>query len=125
MAAGLETLRRLDAPGTYERLTALSTRLAEGFRDAAVEAGVELYTNAVGGMFGFFFHPGPVRNFAEARKAEGERFRRFFSAMLEQGVYLPPSPYEACFVSLAHRPADIERTLEAAREAMRRVARTR
>ena len=68
MAAGLETLRRLDAPGGYERLGALATRLAEGFRDAAVEAGVELSTAAVGGMFGFFFHPGPVRNFAEAKQ---------------------------------------------------------
>jgi glutamate-1-semialdehyde 2,1-aminomutase len=125
MAAGLETLRRLDAPGSYERLSALAGRLAKGFRDAAAEAGVELHTAAVGGMFGFFFHSGPVRNFAEARKADAERFRRFFAAMLEQGVYLPPSPYEACFVSLAHRPADIEATLDAAREAMRRVARTR
>ena len=68
---------------------------------------------------------GPVRNFAEARKADAERFKLFFRAMLEQGVYLPPSPYEACFVSLAHRPADVEATLEAARSAMRRVARTR
>jgi len=125
MAAGLETLRRLDAPGTYERLTALSERLAQGFREAAVEAGVELQATAVGGMFGFFFHPGPVRNFAEARKADAERFRRFFVAMLEHGVYLPPSPFEACFVSLAHRPADVEATIDAAREAMRRVARTR
>jgi glutamate-1-semialdehyde 2,1-aminomutase len=125
MAAGLETLRRLDSPGTYERLSAVSARLAAGFRDAAAEAGVELHTASVGGMFGFFFHPGPVRNFAEARKSDSERFRRFFAAMLEEGVYLPPSPYEACFVSLAHRPADVEKTLEAARAAMRRVARTR
>ena len=125
MAAGLETLRRLDAPGTYERLGDLATRLADGFRDAAVEAGVELSTAAVGGMFGFFFHPGPVRNFADARKADAERFRGFFRAMLEQGVYLPPSPYEACFVSLAHRPADVEATLEAARIAMRRVGKLR
>jgi glutamate-1-semialdehyde 2,1-aminomutase len=125
MAAGLETLRRLDSPGTYERLSAMSARLAAGFRDAAAEAGVELHTASVGGMFGFFFHPGPVRNFAEARKSDSERFRRFFAAMLEEGVYLPPSPYEACFVSLAHRPADVETTLEAARAAMRRVARTR
>jgi glutamate-1-semialdehyde 2,1-aminomutase len=125
MAAGLETLRRLDAPGTYERLSAVSARLAEGFRDAASEAGIELCVASVGGMFGFFFHPGPVRNFADARKSDAERFRRFFAAMLEEGVYLPPSPYEACFVSLAHRPADVEKTLEAARAAMRRVARTR
>jgi glutamate-1-semialdehyde 2,1-aminomutase len=125
MAAGLETLRRLDSPRCYERLTAQAARLAEGFREAAQGAGIELHTTAVGGMFGFFFHPGPVRNFAEAKKSDAERFRRFFASMLERGVYLPPSPYEACFVSLAHRPADVEATIDAAREAMRRVARTR
>jgi glutamate-1-semialdehyde 2,1-aminomutase len=119
MAAGLETLRRLDTAGSYERLSALSTRLADGLRDAAVAAGVELHSAAVGGMFGFFFHPGPVRSFAEAKKADAERFRRFFAAMLERGIYLPPSPFEACFVSLAHRPADVEATVAAARQAMR------
>ena len=125
MAAGLETLRRLDAPGIYERLSAVSAQLAAGLREAAEFEGVELHTASVGGMFGFFFHPGPVRNFAEARKADAERFRLFFAAMLESGVYLPPSPFEACFVSLAHRPADVEKTLVAARAALRRVARAR
>jgi len=125
MAAGLETLRRLNTAGSYERLTSLATRLADGFRDAAAAAGVELHSAAVGGMFGFFFHPGPVRNFAEAKKADAERFRRFFAAMLERGVYLPPSPFEACFVSLAHRPADVEATLSAARESMRVAASAR
>jgi glutamate-1-semialdehyde 2,1-aminomutase len=81
---------------------------------------VELTVAAVGGMFGFFFHPGPVRNFAEARKADAERFRRFFHAMLDAGIYLPPSAYEACFVSLAHRPVDVAATLAAAERAFRR-----
>jgi glutamate-1-semialdehyde 2,1-aminomutase len=125
MAAGLETLRRLNTAGSYERLTSLAARLADGLRDAAAGAGVELHSAAVGGMFGFFFHPGPVRNFAEAKKADAERFRRFFAAMLERGVYLPPSPFEACFVSLAHRPADVEATLSAARESMRIAASAR
>ena len=119
MAAGLETLRRLNTAGSYERLASLATRLADGLREAAAAEGVELHSAAVGGMFGFFFHPGPVRNFAEAKKADAERFRRFFAAMLERGVYLPPSPFEACFVSLAHRPADVAATLNAARESMR------
>jgi glutamate-1-semialdehyde 2,1-aminomutase len=125
MAAGCETLRRLERPGTYERLAATSDRLARGFAEAADAAGIELHTAAIGGLFGFFFHPGPVRSFADARKADAERFRRFFAAMLERGIYLAPSPFEAAFVSLAHAPADIEETLEAARFAFKRVARVR
>jgi len=125
MAAGLETLRRLNTGGSYERLSQRASDLAEGLREAAADAGVELHSQSVGGMFGFFFHPGPVRNFAEAKKADAASFRRFFGAMLERGIYLPPSPFEACFVSLAHRPADVEATLTAAREAMRVVARSR
>jgi glutamate-1-semialdehyde 2,1-aminomutase len=66
-----------------------------------------------------------VRDFGDARKANAERFRRFFHAMLEQGIYLPPSPFEACFVSTAHRPADLSATLAAARVAMRRASRVR
>ena len=74
-------------------------------------------------MFGFFLHPGPVRSFADAQKADAEAFRIFFAAMLDQGIQLAPSPYEAGFVSLAHRKADVEQTLAAARKALRRVAR--
>ncbi len=123
MAAGLATLERLRRPGTYATLERTARTVVEGFAKAAEEAGVPLATAAVGGMFGFFFHPGPVNDFAAARASHVERFRRFFSCMLGQGVYLAPSPFEAGFVSLAHRPADVEATLEAARLAMRRVAR--
>jgi glutamate-1-semialdehyde 2,1-aminomutase len=76
-------------------------------------------------MFGFFFNPGPVRCFAEAQQSDAAAFRRFFAAMLEEGVYLAPSPYEAGFVSLAHRSQDIVSTLESARRALIRVARAR
>ena len=76
-------------------------------------------------MFGFYFHPGPVRNFQEAKKADAARFRAFFAGMLQAGIYLAPSPYEAGFVSLAHRKADIEQTLDAARNAMLRAAQIR
>jgi glutamate-1-semialdehyde 2,1-aminomutase len=76
-------------------------------------------------MFGFFFHPGPVRNFEDAKKAHAERFRRFFAAMLEAGIYLAPSPFEAGFVSLVHRRREIAQTLEAAARAMPKVARVR
>jgi glutamate-1-semialdehyde 2,1-aminomutase len=123
MAAGLATLARLRARGTYEALERKSRALADGFARLAAEAGVELASAAIGGMFGFFFHPGPVRSFDEARKSHAGRFRRFFAAMLEGGVYLAPSPYEAGFVSLAHGPRELDRTLEAARRAFRLAAR--
>ncbi|RIL07615.1 MAG: glutamate-1-semialdehyde-2,1-aminomutase [Proteobacteria bacterium] len=123
MAAGLETLRRLRAPGVYAELEARARTLVDGFTGAAERAGVELTTAAVGGMFGFFFHPGPVRNFDDAKKANGERFRAFFHAMLDAGVYLAPSAFEAGFVSLAHRPADVAATLAAAEKAFRKAAR--
>ena len=80
---------------------------------------------SIGGMFGFFFHPGPVESYEDAKKAHDARFRRFFGSMLTQGVYLAPSRFEAGFVSLAHRPSDIAQTLEAARVAMKRAAKVR
>jgi glutamate-1-semialdehyde 2,1-aminomutase len=125
MAAGCETLRRLARPGSYERLSVLAERLAQGLREAGREAGVDLLTAHAGGMLGFFFHPGPVRNFDDAQKSDAEAFKLFFAGMLERGVYLAPSPYEAAFVSLAHRPKDIDLTLEAARGALRKVVRSR
>ena len=125
MAAGLETLERLANPGVYERLGKTSRSLAAGLAEIASRRGIELTTAAVGGMFGFFFHPGPVRSFEEAKKSQLSRFRRFFGAMLERGVYLAPSAFEAGFVCLAHRPADIAETLEAADGAMKLVARMR
>jgi glutamate-1-semialdehyde 2,1-aminomutase len=125
MAAGLATLRRLARPGTYAALEAKSRRLAEGLQEIADSAGVPFTSAAVGGILGFFFHPGPVRNFAEAKRAHAGRFRRFFRSMLEQGVYLAPSPFECAFLSLAHRRADIDATLAAAEVAMVRCARVR
>jgi glutamate-1-semialdehyde 2,1-aminomutase len=125
MAAGLETLRQLRKPGVYAALEARARTLVDGLAAAAKDAGVELTTAAVGGMFGCFFHPGPVRSFDDAKKSHGERFRVFFHAMLDAGVYLAPSPYEAGFVSLAHRPADVAETLAAAEKAFRKAARAR
>ncbi len=124
-AAGLVTLRRLSEPGVYDALAERSQAMASGLAEAAEEAGVEFTTTSIGGMFGFFFHPGPVRNFEDAKKAHGERFRRFFASMLEAGVYLAPSPYEAGFVSLAHSRREIARTLDAAAAAFRKVAKIR
>jgi glutamate-1-semialdehyde 2,1-aminomutase len=125
MAAGLATLERLAKPGVYERLGKTSQSLVTGLAEIAARRGVELTTATVGGMFGFFFHPGPVRSFEEAKKCHGARFRRFFTAMLDRGIYLAPSAFEAGFVSLAHRPADVAATLEAADGAMKLAARVR
>jgi glutamate-1-semialdehyde 2,1-aminomutase len=122
VAAGLATLRRLAEPGTYEALEALAQRLTRGLAERAAAAGVELSTAAVGGMFGFFFHPGPVGCFEDAKQADEARFRAFFAAMLEAGVYLAPSPYEAGFVSLAHSEADVDATLAAAEGALAQAA---
>jgi glutamate-1-semialdehyde 2,1-aminomutase len=122
VAAGLETLARLEAPGVYEKLGDMSEELTLGLVEIAKDAGVPFSAIAVGGMFGFFFHPGPVSSYADARKSHDGRFRKFFSSMLEQGIYLAPSRFEAGFVSLAHRPKDIALTLEAAEVAMRRAA---
>jgi glutamate-1-semialdehyde 2,1-aminomutase len=122
MAAGIETLQRISKPGVFERLGGLSRRLAKGLAEAADDVGVELHTASLGGMFGFFFHAGPVRCFDDARKSDAGAFRRFFGAMLDRGIYLAPSAYEAGFLSLAHRPAEIDATLEAAQHALRKVA---
>ncbi len=123
VAAGLETLRRLEQPGSYEQLGARSSQLVLGLQEIADEAEVEFCTTAVGGMFGFFFHAGPVRSYEDSKRSHDGRFRKFFAAMLEQGIYLAPSRFEAGFVSLAHRPIDIARTLEAAGVAMARAKR--
>ena len=125
VAAGLATLELLEADGVYETLAARSGALASGLEEIGREAGVPITTRSVGGMFGFFFHPGPVESFAEAQQSDAAAFRRFFSAMLEEGIQLAPSPYEAGFVSLAHGSREIARTLESARRAMARVARMR
>jgi glutamate-1-semialdehyde 2,1-aminomutase len=125
MAAGCETLDRLAKPGVYEQLEARSGALATGLAEAAADCDVTFTSAAIGGMFGFFFHPGPVRSFADAKKADAAAFRRFFAAMLGAGIYLAPSPFEAGFVSLAHRPADIDVTLAAARKALRKLAKAR
>jgi glutamate-1-semialdehyde 2,1-aminomutase len=125
MAAGLETLKRLAEPGVYETLEERARELTEGLAALAEQNDVEFTTSHLGGMFGFFFHPGPVRNFENAKKAHTERFRSFFGTMLAGGIYLAPSPFEAGFVSLAHRRREIAATLEVAARAMKKAARVR
>jgi glutamate-1-semialdehyde 2,1-aminomutase len=125
VAAGIKTLELLEAPGVYAKLAQTSSTLMAGLAGRAEAHGIPLTTRSIGGMFGFFFHPGPVDSFAEAQQSDAAAFKRFFAAMLDQGIYLAPSPYEAGFVSLAHRKRDIERTLDAAEIALAKVARGR
>ena len=120
-AAGLAVLELASRPGIYEQLEATATRVARGLEGLAREAGVPFTASALGGLFGFFFHPGPVENYADAQKADATRFRAFFHAMLDQGIYLAPSPFEAGFVTTAHGDSEIDQTLEAARRAFRKI----
>jgi glutamate-1-semialdehyde 2,1-aminomutase len=122
MAAGLKTLELISEPDFFEALTKKTAQLAEGFKARASEAGVPLTVNYVGGMFGLFFTGEPaVTRFAQAVACDQEYFKRFFHAMLESGVYLAPSAFEAGFVSAAHSDTDIERTLDTAAAAFARL----
>ena len=122
MAAGIATLRLCQADGFYQRLQAHAALLAEGLHEAAGEAGVSLQTGALGGMLGMAILDRPVRNFADAQAADHDLFARFFRAMLDRGVWLPPSGYEAMFLSAAHDEAAIRQVIDAARESFRGAA---
>lgn len=117
MAAGLATLNLIDAPGFYEKLGERTKQLTDGLAAAAADAGIGLCVEQQGGMFGFVFtESGPVRSFAQVAAADVERFRTFFHGMLDEGVYLAPSAFEAGFVSAAHGDSEIGQTLAAARK---------
>jgi glutamate-1-semialdehyde 2,1-aminomutase len=116
MAAGHASLR-LMTPAMYEKLESTSARLAEGLRERAAAAKVPVQVNRVGSMLTVFFSEEPVFDAASARACDTKRFGRFFHAMLEGGVYLPPSQFEAAFVSTAHTEGDVESTLLAAEKA--------
>jgi len=118
MTAGIKTLELLQKPGTYEYLDRITKRLIDGLLQIAKETGHAACGGSVSGMFGLFFCEGPVHNFEDAKKSDVTKFGRFHRGMLEQGVYLAPSQFEAGFTSLAHTDADIDRTLAAARVVM-------
>jgi glutamate-1-semialdehyde 2,1-aminomutase len=115
MAAGLKTLELIAQPGFYDSLATKTNKLTKGLKDRASQAGIPLTTNSVGGMFGLFFSSEQqVTSFAQAMKCDQTVFKRFFHAMLESGIYLAPSAFEAGFVSAAHTDDDLDKTLDRA-----------
>jgi glutamate-1-semialdehyde 2,1-aminomutase len=115
MAAGLATLEILQESGVYEGLESCSATLAKGLGEAASAAGIPVAINQIGSMVGMFFSGKPVKNYADATASDTAAFAKFFHAMLENGVHLPPSQFETFFVSMAHTEAVIEATIKAAR----------
>ena len=122
MAAGVITLRILSGEGTYGVLDDLAAKLTDGLATLARRAEVPVQINRVGSMFTMFFSDEPVTDYASAKRADAERYARFFRALLERGVYFPPSQFEACFVSLAHKERDLDATLEVAEAAFGELA---
>jgi glutamate-1-semialdehyde 2,1-aminomutase len=120
MTAGLWSLENLSA-SLYKHLAKLGAGLAAGLADAARDAGVPLQVNAFGSLLTPFFTDQPVRDFQSALSSNTERYGAFHREMLARGIYLPPSQFEAWFLSAAHTPRDVQKTIHAAREAFKRV----
>ena len=120
-AAANATLDILTKGDCYEKLEASSAKLEAGLADAAKSAGVDITINRVGSIMSCFFTDKPVRNFADVQATDIGTFKKYFAAMLNQGIYLAPSAYEAMFVSLAHSGQDIEKTIEAAGNAFAQI----
>jgi glutamate-1-semialdehyde 2,1-aminomutase len=119
VAAGMATLDVLrETKGAYERLDRLGARAEEGLRAAAARAGGDVCVNRVGSMLTLFLGVERVSDYDSARRSDTARFARFFRGMLEEGIYLPPSQFEAMFVSLAHTEGDLERLARAARKVL-------
>jgi glutamate-1-semialdehyde 2,1-aminomutase len=118
MTAGIKTLELLQKAGTYEYLDKITKKLSDGLLQVAKETGHAACGGQISAMFGLFFTAGPVRNYEDAKKSDSSKFSRFHRGMLERGIYLAPSQFEAGFTSLAHTEEDIDRTLAAARDVM-------
>lgn len=118
MTAGIKTLELLQKSGTYEQLDRITKKLTEGLLNVAKETGHEVCGGQISGMFGMFFTAGPVHNYDDAKKSNLNKFARFHRGMLERGIYLAPSQFEAGFTSLAHTEEDIDQTIAATKEVL-------
>lgn len=121
MTAGIVTLQTLQQPGLWENLEHSLDQLSEGLAQAAKNAGVAIWQNRVGSMFSLFFTKNPVKDWSSAKASDTNQFARYFQSMLEQGIYLAPSQFEAGFISTVHQSSEIEKTIEAARIAFKKV----
>ena len=122
MRAGVAALKQLTKPGLYDEMTQVAQRLAVGLRTELKDAGISAQVNAIGSLATVFFTPEPVRNYVDAKHSNTKRYARFFREMLDRGIMLAPSQFEAAFVSAAHSSQDIDRTLAAAREALQAIS---
>ena len=122
MAAGIAALQELESGGAYCQLEELGEQLEAGMRDAAKSAGVPVQFNSCGSMFCGYFTSEPVHNLADAMKSDRERFKKYFHGMLNEGIYLAPSQFEAGFISTAHSREDIDKTVRAAAKVMKQIA---
>ncbi len=118
MRAGIAALKQLTKTGLYDEMTQLARRLVFGLRAELADAGIPAQINAVGSLSTIFFTPGPVRNYADAKRSDTKRYAKFFREMLDRGIFLAPSQFEAAFVSAVHTSQDIDRTLAAAHESL-------
>ncbi len=118
MTAGIATLKEIEKPGFYDALEEKSLHLADGLKKAAGKAGIPVFLDRVGSMMGMFFTEGPVTSFAQAKTCDLNRFSRYYNGMLENGIYLAPSQFEALFVSSAHNLEHLEETIRAAETVM-------
>ncbi len=121
MAAGIATLTELAKPGVWEAIDTTTTFLAAGIASAAGEAGINVEQHRAGTMFSTFFTDAPVKDWVTVQRSNTKLYSSFFRGMLQEGVYLPPSPYEACFTSTAHGVEEMERVVEGARKAFRKL----
>jgi len=122
MSAGIATLKQLTAPGVYDGIYDKAERLVAGLRQALTESRIPARINSMGSLATVFFTDSPVKNYADAKRANTKRYAHFFSEMLDRGVFLAPSQFEAAFVSAAHSREDIDRTILAARESLQVIA---
>jgi glutamate-1-semialdehyde 2,1-aminomutase len=122
MSAGIATLNELAKPGVYDGVNALAKKLVHGLRNALAGAGIVAQVNSIGSLSTIFFTPDPVTNYAGAKRSDTKRYARYFREMLNRGIFLAPSQFEAAFVSASHTAADIDRTIAAAQEVLKFIA---